>query len=322
MPPPPWVPGGRAWGRLKALPESADQLADGVSAPEPDSAGRKLQVVDVLSEAGAVPEERTGPLGRLLASVESLGAGSRRGVQELGSIARFGGRTLLMILRPPLRLRRIVRETFDTGVLSVPIVGASGFAVGMVLGLQGYNTLVRFGAEQSLGAVVGLSLIRELGPVLTGLLVTGRAGSAMAAEIAVMVSTEQLDGMRTLAVDPMDYVVAPKALAMTLAMPLLSALFIVSAIFGGYLVGVQLLGLDGGTYMSGLESAVVFRDDVVGSFLKAGVFGMLVALIATYRGFTTERSSQGVSRSTTATVVTASVCILLADYVITALWGV
>ncbi|MEN8184521.1 MAG: MlaE family lipid ABC transporter permease subunit, partial [Myxococcota bacterium] len=237
-------------------------------------------------------------------------------------IARFGGRTLLAILRPPLRLRRIVRETFDTGVLSVPIVGASGFAVGMVLGLQGYNTLVRFGAEQSLGAVVGLSLIRELGPVLTGLLVTGRAGSAMAAEIAVMVSTEQLDGMRTLAVDPMDYVVAPKALAMTLAMPLLSALFIVSAIFGGYLVGVQLLGLDGGTYMSGLESAVVFRDDVVGSFLKAGVFGMLVALIATYRGFTTERSSQGVSRSTTATVVTASVCILLADYVITALWGV
>jgi phospholipid/cholesterol/gamma-HCH transport system permease protein len=156
--------------------------------------------------------------------------------------------------------------------------------------------------------------------VLTGLLVTGRAGSAMAAEIGVMSSTEQLDGMRTLAVDPVHWVVGPKALALTLAMPLLSCLFIVFAIFGAYLVGVRLLGLDAGVYFSSLDQAVEFRTDVVGSLLKSVVFGALIALIATYRGYTSGRSAEEVSRSTTSTVVTASVCILLADYVVTSLW--
>jgi phospholipid/cholesterol/gamma-HCH transport system permease protein len=168
--------------------------------------------------------------------------------------------------------------------------------------------------------VVGLTLIRELGPVLTGLLVTGRAGSAMAAEVSVMTATEQIDGMRTLAVDPMHYVVAPKALALTLALPLLSCLFIVFAIFGAYLIGVQLLGLDAGVYFSSLENAVEFRSDVVGSLLKALIFGALIALVATYRGYTSGRSAEAVGRSTTSTVVTASVCILLADYVVTSLW--
>jgi phospholipid/cholesterol/gamma-HCH transport system permease protein len=285
----------------------------GVSVPEHDAGEPGLQEEPPV--APSLPR-------RAVALVERLGALTVAGVLGLGAISRFGGRTLWLAVKPPLRVRRLVREVFDTGVLSLPIVCASGLAVGAVLGLQGYNTLVRFGAEQSLGAVVGLTLIRELGPVLTGLLVTGRAGSAMTAEIGVMVKDEQLDGMRTLAVDPMDFVVAPKALAMVLAMPLLSALFISIAIFGGYLVGVQLLGVDGGTYLSGLESAVVFSDDVVASLLKALVFGMLVALIATFRGFHAERSSEGVSASTTSTVVTASVCILLADYVITSLWGV
>jgi phospholipid/cholesterol/gamma-HCH transport system permease protein len=261
-------------------------------------------------------------LERLRALVEALGARAQRVVLELGRMARFGAAISLALLRPPWRVRRLVWEVFYTGVLSLAIVCASGFTVGMVLALQGYNTLVRFGAEQSLGAVVGLSLIRELGPVLTGLLVAGRAGSAMAAQIGMMVSTEQIDGMRTLAVDPVHYVVMPKALAMSLAMPLLSALFIVTAVFGGYLVGVKLLGVDGGTYLTSLENAVEFGDDVLGSLLKALVFGLLVGLVATYRGYTTERSSQGVSASTTSTVVTASVCILVADYVITALWGV
>jgi phospholipid/cholesterol/gamma-HCH transport system permease protein len=296
---------------------------DGVSAPEHDAAGGDLRpAVAVLTETGPVPPATPGLARQAVSAVERTGAWTVAAVIELGAISRFGGRTLWMIVKPPIRFRRLLRELFDTGVLSVPIVGASGLAVGAVLGLQGYNTLVRFGAEQSLGAVVGLSLIRELGPVLTGLLVTGRAGSAMAAEIGVMVKDEQIDGMRTLAVDPMDFVVAPKALAMVLAMPLLSALFIAVAIFGGYLVGVQLLGVDGGTYLSGLESAVVFDDDVLASLLKAVVFGMLVALIATFRGFHAKRSSAGVSASTTSTVVTASVCILLADYMITSLWGV
>jgi phospholipid/cholesterol/gamma-HCH transport system permease protein len=223
-------------------------------------------------------------------------------------------------VKAPFRLRRLVREIYDSGVLSLALVCASGLTVGLVLGLQLHNVLVRFGAEESLGAVVGLTLIRELGPVLTGLLVTGRAGSAMAAEIGVMTATEQIDGMRTLAVDPMHYVVAPKALALTLSMPLLSCLFVVFAIFGAYLIGVELLGLDAGVYLSGLEEAVEFRTDVLGSLLKALVFGVLIALVATYRGYTSGRSAEAVGRSTTSTVVTASVCILLADYVVTSLW--
>ena len=255
-------------------------------------------------------------------AVEALGARSLDVIAELGRVARFGGRILASLVRPPLRLHRIVAETYQTGVLSLAIVCTSGIAVGMVLSLQGYNTLARFGATENLGAVVGLSLIRELGPVLTGLLVTGRAGSAMAAEIGMMTATEQIDGIRTLAVDPVHFVVVPKAIAMSLAMPLLSCLFIVFAVAGGWLVGVQFLGLDAGVYLSSLENSVDFREDVLGSLLKAVVFGMLLALIATYRGFSSARSTAGVSAATTSTVVTASVCILLADYAITAFLGV
>jgi phospholipid/cholesterol/gamma-HCH transport system permease protein len=144
----------------------------------------------------------------------------------------------------------------------------------------------------------------------------------MAAEIGMMVATEQIDGIRTLAVDPLHFVVVPKAIAMSLVMPLLSCLFIVFAIFGGWLVGVELLGLDGGVYLSSLEYSVDFREDVQVSLLKALVFGMLIALIATHRGFASARSAAGVSAATTSTVVRASVCIVIADYAITALWGI
>jgi phospholipid/cholesterol/gamma-HCH transport system permease protein len=255
-------------------------------------------------------------------AVQELGWYALRFVDQLGKLAVFAAQILRALASPPVRVRVFVQAVFDVGVLSLIIICVSGTAVGMVLSLQGYNTLVRFGAEQSLGAVVGLSLIRELGPVLTALLATGRAGSATAAEIGTMVATEQLDGLRMMAVDPIDLVVAPKALAMTVAMPLLSALFITFGLFGGYLVGVGLMGIDGGTYMSSLQSAVDFRDDVLGSLLKALVFGGVVGLIATFRGFTSAPTSAGVSAATTSTVVVASVCILLFDYVITALWGV
>jgi phospholipid/cholesterol/gamma-HCH transport system permease protein len=258
----------------------------------------------------------------VLRPVQDLGWYFLRFVHHLGQLAVFAGRILRALARPPVRLRLFVQAVFDVGVLSLIIICVCGTAVGMVLSLQGYNTLVRFGAEQSLGAVVGLSLIRELGPVLTGLLATGRAGSATAAEIGTMVATEQLDGLRMMAVDPVDLVVTPKALALAFAMPLLSALFIVFGLLGGYIIGVALMGIDGGTYMSSLQSAVDFRDDVVGSLLKALVFGALVGLIATFRGFTAAPTSAGVSAATTSTVVIASVCILLFDYVITALWGV
>ena len=241
---------------------------------------------------------------------------------HLGRMAVFTGRIAFFCIRPPLRLGRLVGEIFDVGVLSLVIICLSGATVGAVLGLQGYNTLTRFGAEGSLGAVVGLTLVRELGPVFTALLITGRAGSAMAAEIASMVTTEQLDGLRMMSIDPIDFVVRPKALAMVIAMPMLNALFILFAFFGSYLIGVELLGLDWGVYMNSMENSITFEDDVAGTLIKSLVFGVIVALVATYRGYTSEPTSAGVSRATTGTVVTASVAILVFDYVITALWGV
>jgi phospholipid/cholesterol/gamma-HCH transport system permease protein len=256
------------------------------------------------------------------APIEALGRATLRFVAELGGISRFAAAVVRALLTPPVRVRPFLNELFKLGVLSLVIICVSGLAVGMVLGLQGYNTLVRFGAERSLGAVVGLSLVRELGPVLTALLATGRAGSATAAEIGTMVTTEQLNGLRMMSVDPVDFVVAPRALAMVAVMPLLGALFIVCGIFGGYFVGVHLMGLDGGVYLSSLESSVDFHDDVAQSLVKAVVFGALVGLIATWRGYTSEPTSAGVSTATTSTVVVSSVAILLFDYVITSLWGV
>jgi phospholipid/cholesterol/gamma-HCH transport system permease protein len=255
-------------------------------------------------------------------AIQRLGNRSLGIVVELGRMAVFVAGIVRALATPPYRLRRVVDEVFDVGVLSLAIICLSGLTVGAVLALQGYYNLARFGAAGSLGAVVGLVLVRELGPVLTGLLVTGRAGSAMAAEIASMVTSEQLDGLRMMSIDPVDYVVSPKALAMGIAMPLLNALFIVFAFVGGYLVGVSYLGLDGGQYWTSLEGAINAGDDIAGSLLKSLVFGALIAVIATYRGSTSEPTAAGVSAATTGTVVTGSVVILVFDYVITALWGV
>ena len=254
--------------------------------------------------------------------IRELGAQTTAQVEGLGRIARFGSHLIAAIPRPPSRFGFFVSALFDAGVLSVALICLSGFTVGMVLGLQLYTTLTRFGAEEGLGAVVGLSLVRELGPVLTGLLVTGRAGSAITAEIGSMKSTEQLDGLRMMAIDPLHFVALPRALAITIAMPLLNGLFIVLAIAGAYSVGVWRQGLDGGVYLAGLEDAVLFGDDVGQSLLKSLVFGVLLGLISTYKGHACAPDAAGVARATTSTVVTASVCILLADYVITALWGV
>jgi phospholipid/cholesterol/gamma-HCH transport system permease protein len=258
----------------------------------------------------------------ILAAIERVGASTISFVHQLGELALFMGHILATAPRRPVRLRQVLDEFFKLGVLSVVIITISGLAVGMVLALQGYNTLVRFGAEEALGTVVGLSLVRELGPVLTALLATGRAGSATTAEIGTMVATEQLDGLRMMSVDPIDYVVGPKAIAMTAVMPMLSGLFICSGMFGGYLVGVGLMGIDAGTYVTGMESSIDFENDVKGSILKALLFGVLVGLISTYRGYKSAPTSAGVSAATTSTVVTASVAVLISDYLFTALWGI
>jgi phospholipid/cholesterol/gamma-HCH transport system permease protein len=254
--------------------------------------------------------------------IRNLGARSTALIEGLGRVANFGGAISSSLVQPPTRFGFFLRALYDAGVLSVALICLSGFTVGMVLGLQLYTTLTRFGAEEGLGAVVGLSLVRELGPVVAGLLVTGRAGSAITAEIGAMKATEQLDGLRMMAINPVHFVAMPRALALAVAMPLLNALFIVFAIAGAYTIGVSLQGLDGGVYLSGLEDAVRFRDDVGQSLLKSLVFGILLGLIATYKGHTCAPDAQGVARATTSTVVTASVVILLSDYMITALWGV
>jgi phospholipid/cholesterol/gamma-HCH transport system permease protein len=254
--------------------------------------------------------------------IAQLGHRSIEWVRQLGNTASFAGRVALSALRPPLRVRSFIRELYKLGVLSLLVICLSGTAVGMVLGLQGYHTLARFGAVHSLGAVVGLSLIRELGPVLTALLVAGRAGSATTAEIGAMVATEQLDGLRMASIDPVHLILMPKALAMLAVMPLLSAIFIVCGLFGGYAADVAVMHGDPGSYMTSLRGSVNFENDVAGSLLKSGIFGALVSVIATHRGYTAAATSEGVSAATTSTVVTSSVTVLLCDYMITSLWGV
>ena len=254
--------------------------------------------------------------------IENLGFKALMVLEHFGRIAQFGVRIVVCLVTRPYRFRRLMADVFDAGVLSLPVVCLSGAVVGGTLSLLGYTTLVRFGAEEALGTLVGLSVIRELGPVLTALLVTGRAGSAIAAEVATMVTTEQLDGLRMMSVDPIDFVVSPKALALLLVMPLLVGLFIVFSLMGGYGVAVGLLGVDGGSFTSSLKGAVEFWDDVVGSFSKAITFGGLTGLIATYRGYISEPTAAGVSAATTSTVVIASVSILIFDFFLNGFWGV
>jgi len=258
----------------------------------------------------------------MLDAVRELGFKTTDFVMALGHLGTFAAGIGRALLRPPVRVREFVHELYKVGVLSMSIIVVAGLAVGMVLGLQGYSILARFGAAESLGSVVGLSLLRELGPVLTALLVTGRAGSATTAEIGTMVATEQLDGLRMMSVDPVHYVVVPRALGLAVVTPLLSAVFITCGIFGGWLVGVGLMGLDSGRYLSSLQSNTEFVNDVAGSFVKACIFGVIIGILSTWRGWRAEPTSAGVSAATTSTVVSASLSILLGDYMITALWGV
>jgi phospholipid/cholesterol/gamma-HCH transport system permease protein len=255
-------------------------------------------------------------------AISQLGYTSLQKVQRLGSMAAFTTAVTAAAFRTPFKLEPFVRELHKLGVRSLGIIVVCGIAVGMVLGLQGYHTLQRFGASNAVGALVGLSLLRELGPIVTAILVIGRAGSATAAELGTMVATEQLDGLRMLSLDPIRLIVTPKALALTVVTPLLTAILILSGLYGGYLVGVGLMDGDPGLYISSLRSSVEFRHDIVGCFLKSLVFGLLIGLISTYRGYTALPNSEGVSAATTSTVVTGSVTVLLVDYVVSALWGV
>ena len=252
-------------------------------------------------------------------SIRRLGAWVLRSIERLGFASRF----FLAILRfsgPSFaRFRLTIREIYFEGVLSLVIVSVSGLFVGMVLGLQGYDTLVRYGSADALGILVALSLLRELGPVVAALLFASRAGSAVTAEIGLMKATEQLAAMEMMAVEPIARVVAPRFWAGVISMPLLAAIFSAVGIFGGYLIGVVVIGVDPGSFWSQMQASVDFRDDVLNGVIKSFVFGVTVTWIAVMEGYDAPPTAEGVSGATTRTVVTSALAILALDFVLTAL---
>lgn len=251
--------------------------------------------------------------------VQSLGAWTLDSIARWGRAAIFLIQTLGGCAWIVRRVGLLIQQLFSVGVLTLAIIVVSGLFVGMVLGLQGYNTLVDFGAETSLGLLVALSLTRELGPVLTALLFAGRAGSALTAEIGLMKATEQLAAMEMMAVDPINRVVAPRFLAGVLAMPLLAAMFTTVGVFGGYIVGVSLLGVDSGVYWSSMQEGVDVYADILNGVIKSVAFGFVVTWIAVFEGYDATPTSEGVSRATTRTVVNASLTVLALDFILTSL---
>ena len=245
----------------------------------------------------------------------------RRGIDALwrsGSMGRFFWLVLVSSGTSFRRFSLIIREIYFAGVMSLVIIMVSGLFIGMVLGLQGFETLQHYGAEETMGVLVALSLVRELGPVVTALLFASRAGSAITAEIGLMKATEQLKAMDMMAIDPIARVVAPRFWAGVISMPLLAALFSATGIFGGYIVGVAMIGIDPGVFWSNMQAAVDFRYDVLNGFVKSFVFGIAVSIIATFEGFDAEPTAEGVSRATTRTVVTSALSVLLLDLILTA----
>mgnify|MGYP001817394556 FL=1 len=255
----------------------------------------------------------------MLDRIQQLGKAGIGFVERLGRAHLFLLRTLSGIPGVLLRPTLVIRQLYMVGVLTLLIILVSGFFVGMVLGLQGYNTLSDFGAEESLGVMVALSLVRELGPVVTALLFAGRAGSALTAEIGLMKATEQLSGMEMMAVDPMKRVIAPRFLAGFISMPLLAAIFSLVGVYGGYFVGVGLLGVDEGAFWSQMQDRVELHEDILNGVIKSFVFGFVAVWIAVFEGYDAVPTSEGVSRATTRTVVHTSLTVLGLDFILTAL---
>jgi len=255
----------------------------------------------------------------MVSTLRKLGRWGIGGFERLGRGHIFLFHTLMGVPSVLARFGLLVQQMLSVGVLSLLIIAVSGLFVGMVLGLQGYNTLVDFGAEQSLGVVVALSLVRELGPVVASLLFAGRAGSALTAEIGLMKSTEQLSGMEMMAVDPIKRVIAPRFLAGFISLPILATIFTAVGVIGGYFVGVGLLGVDDGAFWSQMQAKVDFSEDIMNGVIKSIVFGFVVTWIAVFEGYDCVPTSEGVSRATTRTVVHSALAILSLDFVLTAL---
>jgi phospholipid/cholesterol/gamma-HCH transport system permease protein len=224
----------------------------------------------------------------------------------------------MWVFRPPAKIRLIIFHIKTIGVDSLAVVVLSGVFTGMVLGLQGYYSLKKFNAESWLGSAVALGLLRELGPVLSAFMVAGRTGSAMAAELGMMRVTEQIDALYSMAINPIKYLVSPRIVAGLFAMPLLTAVFDVVGIYGAYLIGVSLLGVSSGSFISGMETSVVFRD-VYSGFLKSVSFGLIITWVCCYKGFHAPQMATGVGKATTESVVLSFVLILVWDYFMTAI---
>jgi len=255
----------------------------------------------------------------MIQSIQHLGKITRGSFTKLGRGTIFLLHTLPGLINLLPRPRLLLNQLYSIGVLSFLIITISGLFVGMVLGLQGYNILSDFGAEETLGVMVAASLVRELGPVVSALLFAGRAGSALTAEIGLMKATEQLAGMEMMAVDPIKRIVSPRFLAGLLSMPLLAALFSMVGILGGQIVGVGLLGVDDGAYWSQMQAKLDFQDDIVNGVIKSIVFGFVATWIALFEGYDCIPTSEGVSRATTRTVVNSAFSILGLDFILTAL---
>jgi phospholipid/cholesterol/gamma-HCH transport system permease protein len=253
------------------------------------------------------------PLAPALRPFEGLGRWVIGIVESLGRFGSFLGQAVFTMVTPPFKLWALIGRIHYIGFRSLLIILLTGAFTGMVLGLQIFFTLSRFGSEAFLGPAVALTLIRELGPVLGALMVTGRAGSALTAELGIMRITEQIDALTVMALSPMRYLVAPSILAGLITFPLMTALFDVVGIFGGYLVGVKLLGLSEGTYFGEMQTFVDMGDVMTG-FWKSLSFGVVVTWVCTYKGFHVSHGAEGVARATTQAVVLSSVLILVWDY--------
>ncbi len=251
-------------------------------------------------------------------SIASIGRNAINYVVGFGRAGLMLWGAIAQVPRPRKGLPLLIRQLYVVGVQSMVIILVSGLFIGMVLALQGYTILVDFGTEDSLGPMVALSLLRELGPVVTALLFAGRAGSALTAEIGLMKSTEQISSLEMMAIDPLRQIIAPRFWAGVISLPLLALMFTAVGIYGGHLVGVEWKGIDAGSFWSILQASVEWRQDIVNCLIKSGVFAVVVTWIALYRGYNVVPNPQGISRATTQTVVQASLAVLALDFLLTA----
>ena len=250
--------------------------------------------------------------------IQRLAANALNVVQKIGAATVFLYQSLVAVPNLRTGFPLLIKQLYAVGVLSLIIIMVSGLFIGMVLGLQGYNILIDYGSEQALGTMVALTLVRELGPVVTALLFAGRAGSALTAEIGLMKTTEQLSSMEMIGVDPLRRIVAPRFWAGFYSMPILALIFSAVGVLGGMLVGVEFLGVYEGSYWSNMQNSVEFYDDVVNGIIKSVVFGAAVTWIAVFQGYDCEPTSEGISRATTRTVVYGSLAVLGLDFMLTA----